>query len=677
MRHVRQLIAVVAGAALASMGVVAVGAAPAGAVGVTRYVAPSGSDTANACLVQGSPCKTLGHALAQAATGDTILLAPGTYLVSDNPTGTENSIPPALHDMTIDSDGGTAANTIIDATGEANGLLVNADNVTVQNVTVRNADLQGIFVAPPSDATAPAAISNFTLSHATVTHNDLCSAHPTASDCPPAGPGQDYGEGVQLLSVVDSHVTNNTVTHNAGGILVTDELGPNHGNTISNNTVSDNTGGACGITLASHNGAGVALGGANAGQRQPTLGGVYGNTVSGNTANGNSGAGILMAGPFPGTAAYGNTVTNNTANGNGLAGVTIHTHALGQDMNDNVITGNHLSNDSVSGNNGGPGDSDANAKHTVGILVLGALEPVSGTVITGNTITDVFYGVWLSAHSPHTTVSGNTITHGTGGTAIFVDRPAVAPIVGGARTPAGHGYWSVQSDGAVFPFGDAGYFGAPATGLAQPIVGMASTPSGNGYWLVASDGGIFAFGDAHFYGSTGAIHLNQPIVGMASTPTGHGYWLVASDGGIFSYGDAHFYGSTGAIRLNRPVVGMAAGPGGAGYWLVASDGGIFSYGSAAFHGSTGAIKLNRAVVGMTAGPSGAGYWLVASDGGIFSFGSAAFHGSTGAIKLLEPIVGMAGTTSNNGYWLVASDGGIFALGDAVYYGSEVQNSALA
>ena len=123
---------------------------------------------------------------------------------------------------------------------------------------------------------------------------------------------------------------------------------------------------------------------------------------------------------------------------------------------------------------------------------------------------------------------------------------------------------------------------------------MAATPDGGGYWLVASDGGIFSYGDAPFYGSTGSIHLNQPIVGMAATPDGGGYWLVASDGGIFAYGDAQFYGSTGSIHLNQPVVGMAAGPGGNGYWLVASDGGIFAYGTAPFFGSTGGITAQRA-----------------------------------------------------------------------------------
>ena len=77
-----------------------------------------------------------------------------------------------------------------------------------------------------------------------------------------------------------------------------------------------------------------------------------------------------------------------------------------------------------------------------------------------------------------------------------------------------------------------------------------------GYWLVASDGGVFSFGDAGFYGSTGNIVLNKPIVGITATPDGKGYWLVASDGGVFSFGDAGFYGSTGNIVLNKPIVGM-------------------------------------------------------------------------------------------------------------------------
>ncbi|HVE47413.1 MAG TPA: FG-GAP-like repeat-containing protein [Acidimicrobiales bacterium] len=206
------------------------------------------------------------------------------------------------------------------------------------------------------------------------------------------------------------------------------------------------------------------------------------------------------------------------------------------------------------------------------------------------------------------------------------------------------GYWLVASDGGIFGFCDARFFGSTgAIRLNQPIVGMARTPSGNGYWLVASDGGIFAFGDAVFRGSTGAIRLNQPIRGMASTPSGRGYFLVAADGGIFAFGDAVFRGSTGAIKLNQAIVGMESTPSGNGYWLVARDGGIFAFGDAVFRGSTGAISLNQPIVGMSRNATGTGYWLVASDGGIFAF-NVPFFGSTGAIKLNQPVVGMAAAT---------------------------------
>jgi len=215
----------------------------------------------------------------------------------------------------------------------------------------------------------------------------------------------------------------------------------------------------------------------------------------------------------------------------------------------------------------------------------------------------------------------------------------------------------------------------PAGPTAQAAGGSARAAAANGYWMVASDGGIFSFGDAKFYGSTGNIKLNQPIVGMAASPTGNGYWFVATDGGIFSFGDAKFYGSTGNIKLAKPIVGMAATPSGKGYWLVASDGGIFAFGDAKFYGSTGAIKLNKPIVGMASSPTGNGYWFVASDGGIFAFGDAKFYGSTGDIRLAKPITAMASTPSGKGYWFTANDGGIFAFGDAKFYGAGPERSA--
>jgi hypothetical protein len=208
--------------------------------------------------------------------------------------------------------------------------------------------------------------------------------------------------------------------------------------------------------------------------------------------------------------------------------------------------------------------------------------------------------------------------------------------------PSGRSYWEVASDGGIFSFGGAGYFGSMGgTPLNKPVVGMASTPDGQGYWVVASDGGVFGLGDAGYFGSMGGTPLNKPIVGMTGTPDGQGYWEVASDGGVFNFGDAGYFGSMGGTPLNKPIVGMTATPDGQGYWLVASDGGVFGLGDAGFFGSMGGTPLNKPVVGIGAATDGLGYWLVASDGGIFSFGDAGFFGSQGGQPLNQPVVGMS------------------------------------
>jgi N-acetylmuramoyl-L-alanine amidase len=163
---------------------------------------------------------------------------------------------------------------------------------------------------------------------------------------------------------------------------------------------------------------------------------------------------------------------------------------------------------------------------------------------------------------------------------------------------------------SVAPFGTTAVGANAVSKPNAPIVGMTSTPSGGGYWMVGSDGGVFSYGDANFYGSEGATHLNKPVVGMAATANGGGYWLVAADGGVFSFGNAKFWGSTGHMVLNKPVAGMAATANGGGYWLVAADGGVFSFGNAPFYGSAAVSHPAAPAVGMAAVPGGGGYWLV-------------------------------------------------------------------
>ena len=255
------------------------------------------------------------------------------------------------------------------------------------------------------------------------------------------------------------------------------------------------------------------------------------------------------------------------------------------------------------------------------------------------------------------------------------------------------GYWVTDRSGNVYSYGCAIYYGStyqlnptqPAGGsnqLISPvtnIVGITSTPDGKGYWLIGSDGGVYAFGDAGFYGSMGGKPLNKPIVGMTATADGLGYWLVASDGGIFSFGDANFYGSMGGQPLNKPIVGMASTHDGLGYWLVASDGGIFSFGDATFYGSSGQVNPTQPaggsnafspigpIVGMAPTTNGNGYWFVDAGGDVYPFGNAVSFGDEKGNPLLAPVYGITTTMDGQGYWLGTNDVNkqvSFSFGDA-------------
>jgi hypothetical protein len=146
--------------------------------------------------------------------------------------------------------------------------------------------------------------------------------------------------------------------------------------------------------------------------------------------------------------------------------------------------------------------------------------------------------------------------------------------------------------GSVDTYGDANFAGDTTTlvlknggrGYNGEPVGLAANAQGRGYWEVYSDGGVFAFGSAHFFGSMASHHLAAPIVAIVGTPSGNGYWLVASDGGVFAFGDAVFAGSM-AGKPHAPIIGLARNPGGPGYWLASDNGQIFSFGGAPFLGT--------------------------------------------------------------------------------------------
>jgi len=384
---------------MALAGLSIVGAAAAAGNGKTAgsslYVSAKGKK--GAPCTQAKPCKTIAGALAKAKKGAKILVARGTY---------REEVKIAA-DVQLIGQG----KPVIDATGLGNGVLIAgtaAAGSTVKGFIVRNANFEGILAS---------STTRVTIRENTVSGNDRGgSAVKPEGECAPQGviPG-DCGEGLHLMSVTHSTVLENTVRNNAGGILVTDELGPTAFNTIKGNKVLDNVL-DCGITLAGHNPKAVVLsttpGPPTMTAPAPTVGGIYSNLITKNTVTGNGthgqGGGILMAGGAPGTAVYNNTVSYNTADGNGLGGVTLHSHAPGQDLNGNVISHNTISDDGINGYpNGAPGDSDAGITQSVGITIWSAATPLTGTSIVANQISHDYYGIWTK-NVPKIAQSANT-----------------------------------------------------------------------------------------------------------------------------------------------------------------------------------------------------------------------------------------------------------------------------
>ncbi len=506
------------GAALALSGTAEAATAP-----VVLHVAQGGV-TSGSCTTAAHPCGSLGFALSQAAAGDTVSLAAGTYKESANPAGTSNTI---TKPVTVEGVATHPTTVVVTATGEQFGLVEQASTAVVKDVTFENAARSGILVSPAPTAPKPATVSKVSILTDHVVTNDKCATtaalHKADATtlCKTPTPESDYGEGLHLMSVSHSMVHGNVVSKNWGGILVTDELGPNFTNTISTNQVSTNPG-DCGITLASHNATAVHTSGPTTGKPDPTAGGVYGNTVEGNTADGNGAAGLLAATPFPGTAVYTNTFEHNTASGNGMPGMTIHSHAPLQDTKGNKVIDNTFTNDALhAGPTRGPGTVTAKITKTTGVEVFAAVGPtdVAGTVITGNTIATVFFGIWLSPGvSQVVTTQSNTVTVSTGGIAIFsaqerifgetADATAAAELAHQFTPSAG----ACPASGSVVLARDDGYSDALASQYLAASLGTGTLLTPTGRLSTPAKTAIQDEGISHVYVVGGPLAVSATVV---------------------------------------------------------------------------------------------------------------------------------------------------------------------
>ncbi len=303
---------------------------------------------------------TIGEAVAVAMPNSTILVAQGTYAED-----VEITKPVTL----------IGANAVINASNQNNGIYIDGmgnpglRNVVVTGFTVKGADYEGILV---TNATSVTVEDNQVLDNDVKFSGGSCSGLNTAEPFDTME-GNDCGQGIHLIDVNHSTVAGNTVTNNAGGILLSDETGPTFDNLIVGNTVEDNAE-DCGITLASHTPY-------NPDATSPF--GVFDNTIADNVSNANGtsgggGAGVGLFSPITDGRVSGNVVTGNKLTNNGHPGVSLHAHGPNMDLNDNVITENW-----ISGNGEDTGQTATSGP--TGINVFG-VSNITGTVISHNTI---------------------------------------------------------------------------------------------------------------------------------------------------------------------------------------------------------------------------------------------------------------------------------------------------
>lgn len=371
-----------------------------------------------------SGCKaTIMAAVGAASPGDTIMVAPGTYREDVVITQPVSLI-------------GSNQRSIIDASGLPNGIFVNGmsaapatgvSGVVISGFTVRNANFEGILVANATDVL---------LTGNLVTDNDkaLDISAPKCNNIPAfeTNEAEDCGEGIHLMATNNVSVVGNESAYNSGGLLITDETGPNYANLISGNNVHDNPY-DCGITLASHGPATSVIPSA----RLPY--GVTGNTISHNVSEHNgyqvpgAGAGVGIFAPFPGTTDAGNVVIDNVLRDNGLPGVAMHNHAAAPapappvNMNNNVVVGNQ-----ISGN--GRDEADTATSGPTGIDLF-SKAPVWGTVISQNVFGDESIDVVFSAPAGQMNVHLNN----------FNAKAAGVDSLGSATVDATENWWNCPS----------------------------------------------------------------------------------------------------------------------------------------------------------------------------------------------------------------------------------------
>ena len=251
---------------------------PTALASTTWYVDGVNGSDSNNCMSATTACKTIGHAISLAASGDSVMIAAATY--------TEN----LLINVNLKLIGSGATKTIIDGGGISTVIsIVNtAANVTLSKVTISN----GV-----------SAFGGGIYNEGTLTVNSSTISGNTAAD----SFGYAYGGGIYSFGTLV--INNSTLSGNfasasfksaaGGAIYSTGALAINN-STLNGNGASGHLGGG---------GGGIAIATGTA-------------KISNSTLSGNGGGGISNAGTVTiNNSTLSGNVTRNSSGGGGISNV--------------------------------------------------------------------------------------------------------------------------------------------------------------------------------------------------------------------------------------------------------------------------------------------------------------------------------------------------------------------
>jgi nitrous oxidase accessory protein NosD len=381
-----------------------------------RYVSPSGRTGAADRNCRSAGFSSVQSAVDAATAGSTVVVCRGTYtedVIISTPLTLAGQHGAVIHGSSTAS--GNCKQLGPSGPGSAPclaAITIKSSHVKVQGLKVTGAIGEGILA---TGSMPGGSISHVVIQSNRVVGNNVGGIPPSTTSpypqCVEVGqvPG-DCGEGIHLMGVAGSRVSHNFVSGNSGGVLLTDEFGPTHGNVIDHNTITKNLF-DCGVTAPGHNPTALD----SNGNPQPSRAGVFNNVIEHNkiTDNGTSGegAGVLFANATAGTASYDNLVQFNSISGNELSGVTMHAHTLAPGTFED-LSGNRIVHNTIGRNNtgGDPLDGTASDPSTTGVLVFSGTVPVSVT-IAHNVIRDNQYGIWLGTSGHVTATMSHNVFH--------------------------------------------------------------------------------------------------------------------------------------------------------------------------------------------------------------------------------------------------------------------------